>query len=222
MTTPYSSQEPNRDSSHESHVPQPMVNAVEGDARTGWLLKYEAWLRMLARHEIDSRFAGKFEASDAVQQTLMAAWQGWDQFRGDTEAQRLAWLRQILAHQLAHLARRFAGTQMRDVGREVSIDQSLHQSAERLDALLPAGGPSPSGIASAKEQRSELARALEALPSDYRQVILLRHVENLSHEEIAQRMQRSVGAARMLWVRALAALRDTMGGGPPQRTERSE
>jgi RNA polymerase sigma-70 factor (ECF subfamily) len=180
------------------------------DDRVPWLLRYEAWLRFLARNEIDSRFAGKFDPSDAVQQTLLEAWKGWDNFRGNSEPQRLAWLRQILAHQLAHLARHYAGTQMRDVSREVSIEQSLSQSAQRLDALLPAGGPSPSQHAAANEQRLILTEVLESLPSDYRQVILLRNIEDLSHEQVAVRMNRSVGAVRMLWVRALAALRDAM------------
>lgn len=61
--------------------------------------------------EIDSRFQGKFSASDAVQQTMLAAWPGWDNYRGDDEAQRRAWLRQILAFQLAKLARHYAGAQ---------------------------------------------------------------------------------------------------------------
>jgi len=180
------------------------------DERTAWLLRYEGWLRLLARNEIDSRFAGKFDASDAVQQTLLEAWKGWDNFRGSAEPQRIAWLRQILAHQLAHLARHFAGTQMRDVSREASIHESLCQSAARLDCLLPAADPTPSENAVDNEQRLLLARVLDALPPDYRQVILLRNIEDLPHEEIARRMNRTVGAVRMLWIRALASLRDAV------------
>jgi RNA polymerase sigma-70 factor (ECF subfamily) len=190
--------------------PEPLAALPPDDNRTRWLMKYEAWLRLLARNEIDSRFAGKFDASDAVQQTLMEAWKGWEQLRGDAEPQRLAWLRQILAHQLAHLARHYAGTAKRDVAREVSIEQTLCQSAQRLDSLLPANDASPSGLAVANEQRLHLAEVLERLPADYRLVILLRNIEEMSHEEIAERMQRSVGAVRMLWVRALAALRDEL------------
>jgi RNA polymerase sigma-70 factor (ECF subfamily) len=193
--------------------PNPASMASEmpaGGERTGWLLRYEAWLRLLARNEIDSRFAGKFDPSDAVQQTLLEAWKGWDQFRGSQEPQRLAWLRQILAHQLAHLARHYGGTQKRDVAREVSIDQTLCQSAQRLDALLPASDPSPSGLAAASEQRLRLAEVLEQLPPDYRQVIILRNLEDLPHDEVARRMSRTEGAVRMLWLRALAALKDAM------------
>ncbi len=206
-----------------SHLPSVIASrsrpfaAMEGrqhasnqDERTAWLIKYEAWLKLLARQEIDSRFAGKFDSSDAVQQTLVAAWQGWEQFRGSTEAQRMAWLRQILAHQLANLARHYAGTQMRSVNREQSIDASLTQSAGKLNAMLPSQDVSPSVRAMENERSLQLARAIESLPDDYRQVIMLRNFQDLSHEEVATRMQRSEGAVRMIWVRALAALRDAM------------
>ena len=53
-----------------------------------------------------------------------------------------------------------------------------------------------------------LADVLAQLPDDYREVLIFRHLENLSHDEIAARMNRSPGAVRMLWVRALAALRE--------------
>jgi RNA polymerase sigma-70 factor (ECF subfamily) len=71
------------------------------------------------------------------------------------------------------------------------------------------------------EQQLQLAAALEQLPEDYRQVILLRHIEQLPHSEIARRMNRSEGAVRMLWVRALAQLRNTVdptGGGASSET----
>jgi RNA polymerase sigma-70 factor (ECF subfamily) len=185
------------------------MGSSEND-RTTWLLKYEAWLKFLARQEIDSRFAGKFDSSDAVQQTLVAAWQGWPHFRGNSEAERMAWLRQILAHQLANLARHYAGTQMRSVCREESIEQSLSQSSNRLDRVMLVNDSTPSSVAVENEQRLRLAKAIESMPDDYRQVILFRNFHELPYQEIAARMQRSEGAVRMLWVRALTALRDTL------------
>jgi RNA polymerase sigma-70 factor (ECF subfamily) len=184
------------------------MNQRTGEDPTGQLVGYEPWLRLLAQMEIDSRFQGKFSASDAVQQTMLEAWQNWDKFRGEDEPQRRAWLRAILAHQLTHLARHYAGTQKRDVAREVSIDASLIQSSMRLEYMLAADQTSPSGQVAAREQSLELARVLEQLPEDYRQVIILRNLEDLPHEEVARRMKRSVGAVRMLWMRALAALRE--------------
>ncbi len=173
-------------------------------------VRYEPWLRLIARLEIDSRFQGKFSASDAVQQTMVEAWQNWDKFRGEGEFQRRAWLRQILAFQLAKLARLYAGTQKRDVSQEFSIDASLAQSSMRLANLLPANQSTPSEAAMANEQSLQLAAALEQLPEDYHRVIMLRNLEDLSHEQVACRMNRSVGAVKMLWMRALAALRDNL------------
>ncbi len=171
------------------------------------LARYEPWLRLIAGWEIDSRLGQKFSASDVVQQTMLEAWKDWNEFDGEEGRQRRAWLRQILAHQLAHFARHYAGTQKRDIAREQSIDASLANSSQRLEQLLATDQSSPSRRAAANEQALELARVLEQLPEDYRQVIRLRNLEDLSHEEVARRMNRTVGAVRMLWVRALAALR---------------
>ena len=168
--------------------------------RTAWLVRFEPWLRLLARLEIDSRFAGKFSASDAVQQTMFEAWRGWEAFRGCGEPERAAWLRGILIRQLAHLARHFAGTQKRDVTREVTLEQSLTRSAQRLGEILVADQTTPSGIVMRQEQQLQLAEVLERLPPDYREVIILRNLEDRSHADIAQRLGRSEGAVRMLWM----------------------
>ena len=90
------------------------------------------------------------------------------------------------------------------------MQQSLAQSAAKLEQVLPADVSSPSGQAIRGEEQLQLAAALEQLPEDYRTVIVLRHIDDLSHAEIARRMNRSEGAVRMLWVRALAQLRDAI------------
>lgn len=133
------------------------------------------------------------------------------QFEGQTEEEFRAWLRTILAHVLAHEFRRYGGTQKRDVSQEVSMDQSLLRSSEWLREALAGSVSSPSLQAVRHEQELLLADVLSRLPDDYREVIVLRNLEGLSHEEIAQRMDRGVGAVRMLWVRALARLRQEMG-----------
>ena len=190
----------------------PSVSGTADTQRTRWLAKHEAWLTTLARLEIDSRMQGKFSASDAVQQTMLEAWRVWGNFRGHTDAERLAWLRGILAHQLAHIVRHFAGVQKRDVSRERSLNESLARSSQRLDQLLAARGPSPSDAMAAGEERLRLIEVLDRLPDDYRQVILLHNLQELSYDEIARKMNRRAGAVRMLWVRALARLRDEIKG----------
>src|SRR5439155_24071882 len=77
---------------------QPMDSRAEVDGRD--LERYRAYLRLLARLQIGPRLQSKFDPSDVVQQTLLEAFARREQFRGG-EAERAAWLRQILAHNLA-------------------------------------------------------------------------------------------------------------------------
>jgi RNA polymerase sigma-70 factor (ECF subfamily) len=172
--------------------------------------RYRDWLRLVARGPLERRFQAKFDASDVVQQALLDACRSLPQFCGDTEAELLAWLRQILAHALGHEVRRYRGTQARDLGREVSLEQELAESSQRLNDLLAAPGSSPSRQAQKHEEGVVLSELLARLPTAYREVIVLRNLEGLSHEEVARRMDRGVGAVRMLWVRALARLRREM------------
>jgi RNA polymerase sigma-70 factor (ECF subfamily) len=177
------------------------------------LERYRDWLLLLARLQLDRRLQAKVAASDVVQITLLEAGRAFPQFRGGSEAELLAWLRGILAHVLAHEVRRYAGTQQRDPRREVSLEQELAESSARLGGVLAAEQTSPSEAAARHEQSLALADALARLPADYREVIVLRNLEELSHEEVAARMRRGVGAVRMLWVRALARLRQELESG---------
>ena len=178
-----------------------------------WLIRFRPWLTLLARTQVDHGYQGKFDASDLVQQTLIEAWKSAEQFRGKTEAERMAWLRQILAHVLAHEVRRYFGTLKRDADREISFEASLEQSSRRWQGLCDSAMTSPSQHVLREERNVQLAEALEQLPADYREVIVLRHLEGLSHEEIALRMGRTPGATRMLWMRALAELKKQLAGG---------
>jgi RNA polymerase sigma-70 factor, ECF subfamily len=189
-----------------------MTQAISDDDEPSqqWWTQYQPWLAVLARMEIDGRYQAKFSASDAVQQTLLEAWRGRDQFRGTSEGERMAWLRKILANQLARLARHYGAVQKRDAAREISLDQSLAASSLRLDNLLAADTSSPSAQAMRRERQVLLADVLERLPADYREVIILRNLEDLPHEEVARRMNRSPGAVRMLWLRALTQLRNEL------------
>jgi RNA polymerase sigma-70 factor (ECF subfamily) len=173
--------------------------------------RYRSWLVVLARLQVDARYRGKLDPSDIAQQSMLEAVRAWPQFRGRTGAELAAWLRQILARVLLHEMRRYGGTLKRDPRREVSLEQALQQSSQRLGDLLEAPGSSPSAHAERHEWELRLAEVLAGLPADYAEVILLRNVEGLSHEQVAQRMGRSAGAVRMLWVRALAALRGQLG-----------
>jgi RNA polymerase sigma-70 factor (ECF subfamily) len=174
----------------------------------GQLLElYRSYLGLLARLQIGRRLRGKADPADLVQETFLAAHEHWERFRGTTEAELLAWLRRILAAKTADLMRSFLGSQRRDVRLERDLAAELDQSSQILDNGLLARQDSPSQQASRREQGVILAAALDRLPEDYREVLILRHLEGLSFPEVGERMGRSTDAVKKLWTRALDRLR---------------
>jgi RNA polymerase sigma-70 factor, ECF subfamily len=175
--------------------------------------RFRPWLVLLARTQLAGRLGRKLDASDVAQQALLEACRALPRFRGSTEAELAAWLRSILTGVLGDEFRRYHATQARDLAREVSLEMELDGSSQRLGQLLADSSPSPSAEAARHEQEVLLADALSRLPEDYREVIVLRNLEGLSHEEVAARMGRAVGAVRMLWLRALSCLRRELAPG---------
>jgi RNA polymerase sigma-70 factor (ECF subfamily) len=188
--------------------------ARSGNAdQLGRLLEmYRHYLRLLARVEIGRNLQAKLDASDLVQDTLLEAHRGFPGFQGSSETQFVCWLRQIMAANLANLLRRYLGTQGRDVRLERELAVRLDQSSRILDRGLFDRGSSPSHQVFRREQAVLLADALEKLPEDYREVIVLRHLEGLTFPEVSRRMGRSGDSVEKLWVRGLAQLRQVMGG----------
>ncbi len=165
---------------------------------------YRNYLLLLARSQLGHELQGKIDLSDIVQQTLLKAHQKRDQFRGSSEAERAGWLRKILAHTLADLARKVAP---RRGVRERSWQALLERSSQRLESVLAADQTSPSQRAIRHEQLIRLADALAQLPDEQRQAVELRHLQGLATLEIAKRMNRSVAAVGGLLQRGLRALR---------------
>jgi RNA polymerase sigma-70 factor (ECF subfamily) len=194
-------------------VGQQLEQARGGDAAAlgALLARCAGYLGLLARLQIGRRLQGKVDAADVVQEVFLEAHRHFHQFRGTTEAELLGWLRSILASLLANLVRRYFGTRGRDARLERELEVELDESSRLLDPGLIDPGSSPSQLAARREQVVLLADALQRLPEDYRQVILLRHVEELPFADVAQRMGRTVDSVQKLWVRALAHLRRALG-----------
>ncbi|MEX2141998.1 MAG: sigma-70 family RNA polymerase sigma factor [Pirellulales bacterium] len=186
--------------------------AREGSSEeVGQLLDaYRAYLRLLARLHINRQLRGKADPSDLVQETFLAAHKHFPQFRGATEEELLAWLRQIMASKLANLARRYVVSGGRAIHLERQMTGDLDRSSIALSQAFQTEGSSPSGHAARREQAILLADALEQLPDDYREVIVLRHLEELSFPEIAARMGRTLDSVKNLWTRALGRLKRSL------------
>lgn len=190
-----------------------LLEAARGgkEESLGRLLQlYCNYLKIMATSQIDRKLRARISPSDVVQETLLEAHRDFAQFRGVSEGEFMAWLRKILVNNLARDVERHVLAEKRDVRREVSMEEigvSLDRSSARLAAVLADGGLSPSSDAQRNEHAIVLADELAELQADYREVIVLRHLEGLSFSEVAERMERSSGAVRMVWMRAIAQLR---------------
>lgn len=175
---------------------------------------YCNYLNILATTQLDRRLQQRLSPSDLVQDTLLAAQRDFPDFRGKSEREFLGWLRQILINSLHRAIDVHLKAGKRDLRREISLDAmnaALDQSAVNLAAILPGDGPSPSSPIQARERSVALANELAKLPEHYREVIVLRNLQSLSFEEIARRLDKSVGSVRMLWLRAIDKFKDTCG-----------
>jgi len=169
---------------------------------------YRPYLLQIANDELDSDLRGKAGGSDLVQQTFMEANKALVSFRGQTEAELVAWLRRILLNNLANFRRQFRASGKRDVSREVAIatgDSSVVGAGE-----LQTQDSSPSSQAAAREQAETLNLALARLSDDHRQAIVMRHQQGQSFAEIGVAMGRSSEAARKLWARAVEELQNQL------------
>ena len=170
---------------------------------------YRDYLRLLARVQLSPRLQAKVDASDIVQQTLLEAHKCRGQFRGQSEAERLAWLRTILSHVLAAAARRFSAG-VRDLDRERSLEAEIDLSSSQLECLLADDQTSPSERTVRGEDLLRLAHAIASLTPDQRQVVELHHLKGLSLADVATLMGRSRPAIAGLLFRSLNKLRELL------------
>jgi RNA polymerase sigma-70 factor (ECF subfamily) len=169
--------------------------------------EYRDYLRILARLQFDDRLRRQLDRSDVVQQTLLMAHAHRDQFRGATEAEFKAWLRAILANNLAMALRQF-GRQGGD--RVQSLEAALDQSSARLEAWLVGNAPDPAQRAVSSERLARLAKVLDDLPDDQREAVTLRHLQGLSVAEVADRMGRTTASVAGLLRRGARLMRQKL------------
>ena len=143
------------------HMPQPLENGDShlGGDRAAELNRFRPYLLMLARLQLDDVLQSKLDESDIVQQTLLEAHHSLTAFRGNSCGEMAAWLRQILARNMADEVKRFRRGK-RDVRVEMSLQAALNESTIRVQRWLAASDHSPSQRAMANEQLLAVAAAL--------------------------------------------------------------
>jgi RNA polymerase sigma-70 factor (ECF subfamily) len=187
------------------------ARAGETEAFGDLLAQYHNYLRLVARTLLGSTLSLRLDSSDLVQEAFLEAYRDFPRFAGSTEAELLAWLRRILARNLADRAR-YVKAEVRNHRRTQSLETLLEQASYSVEEALAANATSPSAAAARRERAVLLADALESLRADYREVVILRNLEGLEFSEVATRMGRSSGAIRMLWARAIERLSAALEG----------
>jgi RNA polymerase sigma-70 factor, ECF subfamily len=187
------------------------ARAGETEAFGELLAQYHSYLRLMARTLLGSTLKLRVDSSDLVQEAFLEAYRDFPRFAGSTEAELLAWLRRILARNLADRAR-YAAAELRDHRRTRSLEALVEQASCSVAQALADTATTPSAAVARRERAVLLADALESLRADYREVVILRNLEGLKFSEVATRMGRSSGAIRMLWARAIERLSEALKG----------
>jgi RNA polymerase sigma-70 factor (ECF subfamily) len=175
----------------------------------GWdaLQRHRERLVRFVRARLDRRLQGRIDASDVVQEACAEAFQRRAEYDRDRSVPFYVWLRFLTAQRLALAYRRHLGTHQRDAGRDVPWPHQGDASADMLADHFAASQTSPSGTAAKAEWRDRLRAALEAMPATDREMLALRHFEQLSNGEAAAVTGLTPSAASHRYARALIRLK---------------
>ena len=175
------------------------------------LTLYTNYLKLLVAAQLDNRLRAGSARRISCRRSFFEAHRDFEQFRGQSPGEFVAWLRRIVVNNILRVVEQHVLAEKRDVRREVSLEEigrRLEQSTVRLETLLAERTIRPAAAPCGAKTKFCWPTRWPQLPADYREVIVLRHIEGLPFEEVAQRMERTAGAVRMLWLRALKKLRE--------------
>ena len=188
--------------------------AAEGDAAAAGeaLVRHRARLRRMVDARLDRRVRGRVDPSDVLQDGFADALARLPGYLADPKLPLFLWLRLVVGERLAKVHRDHLGARARDAGREVSLYRGPMPAASSaaLAAHLLGKETSPTQAAVRAERLVRLQEALNALDPLDREVLSLRHFEELTHAEAARVLDVGEAAAAKRYVRALRRLRDVL------------
>jgi len=185
------------------------LHAGDRDALAGLFEYYRARLQTMLRLRMDTRLAGRLDASDVLQEAFLDAARQVQAYLRQPRVAFYVWLRGVAWERLLNVQRQHLGAQCRAVDRELVLPGD---SSAMLARSLLARGPSPSEALLQEELRQRLQRALAKLDPEDREVILMRHYENMSNGEVAQALGLGDSGATMRYGRALFRLKEILVG----------
>lgn len=196
------------------------VRAGDRDALNKLFGKHRDRLRRMVELRLDWRLQGRLDASDVVQEVYLEAAGRLRDYLQDPKLPFFLWLRLVLGEQIINLHRQHLGAQMRDARREVSLYREAWPTASSaaLAAQLLGKETSPTQAAIRAERLLRLQEALNTLEPIDREVLSLRHFEQLNRAETAQVLGIAEAAAAKRYIRALKRLKQILAelGGPPE------
>src|SRR5947208_8532101 len=191
-----------------------LQRAAKGDAEALRQLfsQYRDRLKRMVHLRLSSRLSGRVDDSDVVQEAFLEISRKLPEYAQAPELPLFLWLRHMTGLKLAEIHRRHLGTQARDAGREVSLHRGGLPQADSvsLAAQLLGKLTTPSQAAIKAEQRIYVQEALNSMDSIDREVLALKHFEQLSTSEIAQVLGLSKAGAGSRYLRAIKRLREIL------------
>ena len=183
-----------------------LAAAGDREAMEELMAAHRARLRQIVAVRLDGRMASRIDASDVVQESLMEATRRLGEYLDRREVPFFVWLRQLAWQRLAQLYRFHSKAQRRSVEREVEQIPLSDESVMRFADRLVASGTAPSRRLRRKETQEQVRAALARLAPADEEVLVLRHLEQLSTREIAAVLKISEPAVRHRQRRALQRL----------------
>ena len=192
--------------------------AAAGDeaARSALFSRYRPRLKRMVHLRLSRRLQGRVDDSDVLQEACLDAGRRLGEYTADPHLPFYLWLRHLTGLKLAEVHRRHLGTQLRDADREVTLHRGGLPAADSasLAAQLLGTVTSPSEAAVKAEQRLYVQEALNAMDPTDREVLALRHFEQLSMTEIAAVLGLSKAGAGSRYLRAIKRLRELLAKMP--------
>jgi RNA polymerase sigma-70 factor (ECF subfamily) len=195
--------------------------AGEAPAWGALLVAHEARLTRMVQFRMDARLRGRIDAADVVQEAYLEATDHRADYFRERDLPLFLWLRGVVRNKLLELRRHHLGTSMRDAKRERSLDEraSPDETSAALVAQLTGHLTRPSFAAARDEVAHRVRDALAAMDATDREVLALRHFEQLTNAEAAQVLQIQERAAAKRYLRALQRLKEILSNMPGGLTE---